>query len=377
MRVLIQGRIELQKGKGGGDMIQIENTMNELKELRVEVDFKTYPGFDPEGYDIVHIFQLDWTPETYIYADLANKRGIPIVISPIHHSVKEVKRFDDEYVFDFRRLSGFLFEDQFSRDTLKNIYRSFFNPQKLYSTMLSARMGFKNMQTKILTMAAAVLVQTNLEAQDLKETFNVDFSWYKIPNGVSSAFLDTSNFKNRFDFEDYVICVGRLEPRKNQIKIIEAVNLLRQKTQKDIKLVLVGSKSPRNHFEYTYRLNQQLKKYDWVKHIDYIPNSEMPGLYKFAKVGVSASWFETTGLTSLEAVFCGTNAVASGDRAKEYLGDYASFCDPGSVESILSAVESQYFKPRPKIDESIKNEYTWKNAAKMTLTAYNQVLNRK
>ena len=243
--------------------------------------------------------------------------------------------------------------------------------------MLSARMGFKNMQTKILKMAAAVLVQTNLEARALKETFNVDFSWYKIPNGVSSAFLDTSNFKNRFDFEDYVICVGRLEPRKNQIKIIEAVNLLRQKTQKDIKLVLVGSKSPRNHFEYTYRLNQMLKKYDWVSHIDYIPNSEMPGLYKFAKVGVSASWFETTGLTSLEAVFCGTNAVASGDRAKEYLGDYASFCDPGSVESILSAVESQYFKPRPKIDESIKNEYTWKNAAKMTLTAYNQVLNRK
>ena len=67
MKVLVQGRYEILD-KGGGDKVQIESTVKELKKLGVKIDIKPYLGVDPKDYDIVHIFQLDWTPETFLYA---------------------------------------------------------------------------------------------------------------------------------------------------------------------------------------------------------------------------------------------------------------------------------------------------------------------
>jgi len=100
----------------------------------------------------------------------------------------------------------------------------------------------------------------------------------------------------------------------------------------------------------------------------------MPSIYKYAKVCVSASWFETTGLTSLEALVSGTNTVASGERAKEYLGDHASYCDPGDIDSIAQAIKKEYNSSRPKIDRSFVSSFTWEAAAKKTLTVYEQLL---
>ena len=101
-----------------------------------------------------------------------------------------------------------------------------------------------------------------------------------------------------------------------------------------------------------------------------MPYEQIPSYYHFAKVGISASWFETTGLTSLEALLVGTNAVACGERAKEYLGRYASYCRPDNVDSIYEALINEYFAGRPKLPSDIINTYTWKNAAIKTLEVY-------
>jgi len=377
MKVLMLGRIGLLDARGG-DRVQVENTALELKNLGVEVDIRTDMDFEPKNYDLVHIFQLDWTPETYFYAKKVKKAGVPLVLSPIHHDVKEVKKFDDVFVFDFRRISKFFFRDQFKRDTFKNVYRSLFDRRKFKSTLFSVLHGFKNMQKEVLEMSDAVLVQTVREAGDLKRTFSVDFKWEKVLNGVGEAFINPKPFKNPFDFEDYIMCVGRIEPRKNQLNVIKGVKKFREETGLDVKLVLIGKVSPSKHFEYNFLINKLLRKNKWIIRLDNSINySDLPSYYHFAKVCVSASWFETTGLTSLEALYCGANTVASGPRAKEYLGSFASFCIPDDIDSIKDAVKKEYFEPRPVLDEKIRKEYTWKNAAEKTLTVYEDVLSSK
>jgi glycosyltransferase involved in cell wall biosynthesis len=117
-----------------------------------------------------------------------------------------------------------------------------------------------------------------------------------------------------------------------------------------------------------------LKKSPWIRHIEQIPYEKMPAYYHFAKVGISASWFETTGLTSLEALFCGTNAVASGDRAKEYLGDLAEYCCPESVNSIKEAIKKAYYAKAPIIPKEMRELYTWKKAAQETAEVYRKFL---
>lgn len=367
------GRIGLFESTGG-DGVQIENTAKELRKLGITVEVKTGLSVDVSSYDLVHVFQLDWTPETYFYAKKIKCMEKPLILSPIHHNVSEVKKFDDEYAFDFRRVSRLLFKNQHSRDTFKNVYRSLFDFRKLGPTLASVFMGLENMHHKTLTLSDIVLVQTDKEASDLAETYKAKFDWEKVPNGVGDHFISASNYENKIGDSNYMIVVGRIEPRKNQLNIIKAVSRFRKNHNLDTKLVLIGRKSSKKHFEYMWQFNKLLAVNPWVIHLDYVPYAEMPSYYHFAKVGISASWFETTGLTSLEALFSGANAVASGDRAKEYLGDYVSYCDPWDVSSIEHAIEKEYMAKRPIIDDIMLKEYTWHNAAKKTLEVYRKVL---
>ena len=376
MKVLMQGRYGLLSATGG-DRIQIENTAAELKRLGVEVEIKDNDVTDYSDYDLVHVFQMDWTPETHFFVKEAKKAEMPVVFSPIHHKVSEVKKFDEVCVYDYRRIAKFLFREQHARDTFKNVYRSFLHPSsKLMPTLKSIFKGLKNMHIESLSMADVILVQTELEARDLKDTYNVDFKWEKVPNGVGEHFLNTEHLKNPLHTKDYIFSVGRIEPRKNQLNLIKAVQILRQETGKDLKLVIVGKPTPVNHIEYNLRFTLELKKNNWVTHINSVPYTEIPSYFKFAKVSVSASWFESTGLTLLEALYCGSNAVATSPRAKEILGDFASYCEPDNVESIKTAIAKELSSPRPVIDEIMKKEYTWENAAKKTYEVYQGLLNK-
>ncbi len=369
----MQGRIELMD-VGGGDKVQIENTASELRKLGVEVDIATKVIKDLSKYDLVHIFQLDWTPETYFYAREAHKQHKPIVLSPIHHSLKEVKEYDSKYAYGFRRVSRLLFKDQHHRDTFKNVYRALFDTRKLFPTLYSVFKGLKNMHISALKFSNVVLVQTEAEAKDLISTYGVNIKWEKVHNGVSDSFLTLNNLQNIVGETDYIVCVGRIEPRKNNLSIIEAVKELRNETKKDIKLVFVGTKSTKKHMEYIYLFDKALHENSWIKYLGKVDYSLMPSIYKYAKVSVSASWFETTGLTSLEALFCETNAVAAGERAREYLQDLVSYCDPSSIGSIKKALKNEYFADRPKVSSQMKKNYTWKTAAQETFEVYNSLV---
>lgn len=369
----MQGRFDLVNSSGG-DKIQIEQTASELRKLGVNVDIVYDTVSDYSKHEIVHIFQLDWTPETHFFAKDAKRASKPVVFSPIHHNVAEVKKFDDECVYDYRRIAKYIFREQHQRDTFKNVYRSILNRNKIKPTLYSVFHGLKNMHRETLILSDVILVQTKLEAKDLKETYGVDINWQIVPNGVGSHFLHTEGLTNPLPFADYIFAVGRIEPRKNQLNLISAVKKLRQESQVDFKLVLVGLPNKLNHYEYTIRFNNELKKNNWITYIPQVAYKEIPAYFKYAKVCVNASWFETTGLTLLEALYCGTNAVATSPRAKEVLGDLVTYCRPNDIVSIKEAILKEYLSKRPQIPKEMQKEYTWETAAEKTLAVYKTLI---
>lgn len=375
MKVAFCGRTDLFKYKGG-DAVQMEQTALELRKKGVEVDLLTNWDFDYSNYDLIHIFQLDWVAENYLYAQKALNANKKIVLSPIHHNIEEVKAYDDNFAFGYRKLSGAFLHNQFYRDTVKIMYRALKNPEKRVPAWYAFTKSLKTLHAKTLQCSSKVLVQTQLEAIDLQNTYKVDFDWALVPNGVGDVFIDANskNIKPILDFSDYILCVGRIEARKNQLSIIQAVKNLRSETGLDLKLVFLGQLSA-SHKQYTSKFKSELIQNDWITHIEKLNYTDMPAIYKFAIVSVSASWFETTGLTSLEALYCGTNGVASGKRAQELLGDLVSYCEPSSVKSISSAIIDQYNKPRPVISDDFRKTYTWENAAIRTLNVYRELLN--
>jgi glycosyltransferase involved in cell wall biosynthesis len=89
------------------------------------------------------------------------------------------------------------------------------------------------------------------------------------------------------------------------------------------------------------------------------------------------SWFETTGLASLEAGVMGCNLVVGrgGDTA-DYFRQHAWYCDADDLSSLETALaHALEHDSRPDLRELILAEYTWPKAAEKTRQAYMDALN--
>ena len=381
IRVLFQSRIDLFDVRGG-DTIQILETKKGLEKLGVLVDVDLSLRPELSKYDLVHVFNLDWVCEPYLQIINAKKQGKPIVLSPIHHSLKEFEKYEKEYRFGLARIGNFLLPWQPLRDMARNVVKGIIYPPKLKPALIQLFVGIRKQQKDSISFADHIIVQTTKEAEDLAESYGVSaFQWTKVVNGVNvDRFLDGDVAKARkiAGSAKYILCVGRIEPRKNQLSLIKAFKELKIQDGgfKDVSLVCVGSLNT-HHPTYIYRFKKEIRSD--IHYTGFLDQSLLAGLYKACFMFVSPSWFETTGLVYLEAIVSGAKSiVASGARAEEYLRENAVYCDPGSVSSIKEAIKiARRPTVKGKFDEKVKKTYTWENCARQTLEVYKGVLNIK
>lgn len=140
--------------------------------------------------------------------------------------------------------------------------------------------------------------------------------------------------------EKYILSVGRLDPHKNIIRLIESYHLLRQQGYEQ-HLVLVGGK----HLpEYSHQVEEKIRGYHleaYVHLAPYIEEVDMPLLYGMAEVLVYPSLHEGFGLPIIEAMKCGTPVATSRMTAlPETAGGAAALFDPEDVEDIARVVGS-------------------------------------
>jgi len=113
-----------------------------------------------------------------------------------------------------------------------------------------------------------------------------------------------------------------------------------------------------------------------IHFIEHLPQEALLQYYQKATGHVLPSWFETTGLSSLEAAAMSCNIVITdkGD-AKEYFGKYAFYCDPSLPVSIYTAIEKAAEMPvDPALRQKVLEQYTWQKAAEETLKGYKRMI---
>jgi len=389
MKVLFQSRVDLYNPRGG-DTMQIENTKSAIEKADSSVKIDIVPEVkvkDIEKYDIVHLFNLDWICETYPQAKLAKKHKKPLVLSAIHHSEDEVKIYEKKARYDIRRVYNALIPSQALRDMGKNIYRSFFNRKKISPAFIQLIGGIRRQQRKVLEMSDVVFVQTAQEAEDIIKDFKFNnLKWIKVVNGVAVDIFkspDKKKFQNlskeKFGVnirgKKLLLNVGRIEPRKNQLKLIEVFKMLKnQQNEEDWNLAFIGALG-KNSIEYNYRFLHEIKKHTNILFFGSQPQEIVASAMAQSGIYVHPSWFETTGLVSIEAALAGMTVVASGDRVKEYLGNDAFYCDPSSAESILNAIlEADVSDADTDLRKRIVNEFIWEKTAEQTINVYKNLL---
>jgi glycosyltransferase involved in cell wall biosynthesis len=107
-----------------------------------------------------------------------------------------------------------------------------------------------------------------------------------------------------------------------------------------------------------------------------MPQEILMGYYKAARVHALPSWFETCGLSSLEAVAMGCNiAITDKGYTRDYFGDEAFYCNPDDCQSIFTAIDQAAQSSAPKsLQQKIIQQYTWQRAAAITLETCKNII---
>jgi glycosyltransferase involved in cell wall biosynthesis len=135
---------------------------------------------------------------------------------------------------------------------------------------------------------------------------------------------------------DFILFVGGLEPRKNLIRLIQALQIIHTRHGK-IPLVIVG---PRGILqEKLERKIQEQRLRSWVRVTGYLPVEELRVLYRLATVFAFPSLCEGFGLPLLEAMASDLPIAASQASAiPEVAQDAALYFHPEDPESIAEKI---------------------------------------
>lgn len=342
----------------GGDTIQITQTAKHLIAAGVEVDIKlTDEAVDYEHYNLLHFFNITRPADILCHVKKSKK---PFVVSTIFIDYSE---YDKQHRKGF---SGFLFRF-FSVDAIeyiKTVARWLSGKDKLMSKSLLWK-GQRRCINEILTKASALLPNSISEYNRLAKRFGQQAQYLVIPNGINSQIFQF-NPKVKKD-PHLIVCAARIEGIKNQLNLIKALNNTKYR------LLLIGAAAPNQKAYY-----DECKKIACpnIEFIENIPQTQLVEYYQRASIHALPSWFETTGLSSLEAAAmdCKIVITAKGDT-KEYFKEDAFYCNPSSPESIYAAIEkASAYHYENKMRQNILIKYTWHQATIATLHAYEQVI---
>ncbi|KPZ67178.1 D-inositol-3-phosphate glycosyltransferase [Pseudoalteromonas sp. P1-26] len=346
----------------GGDTVQLKKTkryleLNHNLEIDIFTDFHELKN-KSEQYDALHIFGMVDVAE---YIDVLKYGFSKIYLSSIY--VDYFPFAKSNYNFFIKLILNFLGRDGF--EYIKNIMKFVLGKKKVSKQYIFR--GHKGSIKKLLGSVDLILPNSNSEASRIFVDYKVKNKFYVVPNGIDIK-IEKNSSKNILTedeiikFKDCILCVGRIEARKGQLDLINAVH------GEPYKTFIIG-KGAVNQPKY---FNSCVQSADSnVEFIDFMPQEKLFEIFKLAKVHVLPSWFETTGLVSLEAMYFGCNIVVTkaGDTL-DYFDGKAFFCEPGCSESINKSIKSAMNANKESQSTFISENFTWSLAASKTYDAY-------
>src|SRR5207245_1548094 len=132
--------------------------------------------------------------------------------------------------------------------------------------------------------------------------------------------------------DDFVLFVGRVEPRKNVLGLIRAV------ARMGVPLVVVGA-PPAGHERYAEQCRRAgLGFVRWLGAMEH-DDPMLASAYAAARVFALPSWFETPGLAALEAALAGAAVVVTPfGCTREYFGNRVEYARPDRASEIHTAI---------------------------------------
>jgi glycosyltransferase involved in cell wall biosynthesis len=156
---------------------------------------------------------------------------------------------------------------------------------------------------------------------------------------VTIALKDTVREKYKLP-EQYLLNVGTIEPRKNLLLIVQAL----QSIPENVKLLVVGKAQPyaQQVIQEIARLNLQ----DRIIFLKNIPFTDLPAIYQMASIFVYPSFYEGFGIPVIEALYGGIPVIAAtGSCLEEAGGPESLYIDPKDPAALATAINAVLNNP--------------------------------
>jgi glycosyltransferase involved in cell wall biosynthesis len=354
LKVLLINRIDLAENPGKNIRI--------MEQIKDGLERKGHEMYISSGlpdtigqYDIVHAFNATHAAFTDACVERAIHDSVPFILTPLQ---EDFPRFLNKSIMTFR-----IFEKYLDMGQPGNFF------DKQYE-MVDKQASAPFLTSPLaLSHAAAVLVSGKEEASVIKRYFP---SARIMPGPFGFSFknnaVDSHLFVNEYKLKDFVLCVGQLDMRKNQLMLLKALEM------DTIPIVFIGGDSDNNN-SYT-RLCKEYRRSGPTLFLERISDEMLASAFDAAKVHCLPSWYELPGFATIEAAGYGCPVVQSSwGTIGDYCGNYVTKCEPDNYHSIRNAVlESMEKEKNSDIVDKLKNYTSWEKAADCILDAYNYAI---
>jgi len=256
---------------------------------------------------------------------------------------------------------------------------------------MTDREARKNFATRIkdsLLKADGVVAISEFTRNQLLERFALDENKVKVIYlGLDREFHTDISSEEREEVRkkyslppSFVLFVGAIEPRKNLLKLIDALKIVHEKYKK-IPLVVIG----REGLDYK-NLEKKIEQFEfraWVKMMGYLPDEEVKAFYRLASVFAFPSLCEGFGLPLLESMASGLPVVTSEHSAmSEVAQDAALYFHPEDPEDIadkliLALKDEELRKTLREKGKKRALDFDWGTTAAETLSFYESLFRKR
>jgi len=315
------------------DLGLMHATVDALRARGVEVEIASVARPDPSGFDLAHVWNIGFPYQTLsqVNALRVAAPALPILLTPVYEDKRETTWSVAAIQEIFASGQTQVQIEQALRTLSRGITPVSGEARPTPRGVHLYRTAQETCQQRILQLVDHLLPFTAAEEADLRRELGVQRPHTLLTPPLPVTALRAASaewFQARCAARDFVLCVGDLDPQKNQLLLLQAMR------GTGLPVVLVGRWRNSDYTELCRRYATPETLF-----IEQLETDQLASAYHAARVHATPSWQDCRLAPSMAAAIAGCSVVVSQRPAEQELfGSVAHYCNPADVTSIRNAV---------------------------------------